>query len=177
MKKLLIGLIFATHLHATLDTTSIATKDTMKLTSFYANKKVLVTGGAGFIGSHIAQKLVELGAQVTILDNFCTGSHENIAHIKDQITLIEDSITNPQACYRATQDQEIVFHLAAFISVPQSVEKPADCHASNVDGSFNLLHASAQNGVKRFVFSSTCALQLLQEIYELLLISIQQRCL
>jgi len=94
------------------------------MNEFYKNKKVVVTGGCGFIGSHIAHKLVGLGAQVTILDNLATGSLDNIENIKDNVTFIEQSIVDYDACDNAISGNEIIFHLAAFISVPGSVQDP-----------------------------------------------------
>ena len=125
------------------------------MNQFYKNKKVVVTGGCGFIGSHIVHKLVELGAQVTILDNLTTGSVDNIAEFRNNVKLIERSITDRDACNEAIAGNEIVFHLAAFVSVPASVEDPETCHATNVDGTFNVLHAAKKHGIKRLVFSST----------------------
>lgn len=125
--------------------------------SFYTNKNVVVTGGCGFIGSHIAEKLVSLGANVTIIDNLSTGSEDNIAAIKDKITLIKKSITDMTACLETTRDKEIVFHCAAFISVPDSVAHPRDCYAANVDGTENMLEAARVNGVKRLILSSSAA--------------------
>ena len=125
------------------------------MNQFYKNKKVLVTGGCGFIGSHLAHKLVKLGAQVTILDNLATGSLENIGDIKDKITVIKESIVNADACDNAIAGNEIIFHLAAFISVPGSVQDPQSCHATNVDGTFNVLLDAKKHGIKRLVFSST----------------------
>lgn len=125
------------------------------MNQFYKNKKVVVTGGCGFIGSHLAHKLVELGAQVTILDNLTTGSVENIADIQDKVTFIEQSIVDSHACDQAITGNEIIFHLAAFISVPGSVQDPQSCHATNVDGTFNILNAAKNHGIKRVVFSST----------------------
>lgn len=125
------------------------------MNKFYKNKKVVITGGCGFIGSHIAHKLVGLGAQVTILDNLATGSLENIADIKDRVTLIEQSIVDYNACDNAISGNGIIFHLAAFISVPGSVQDPQACHATNVDGTFNILRAAKKHRIKRLVFSST----------------------
>lgn len=129
----------------------------MKFEQFYLHKKVLVTGGCGFIGSHLAQKLVELGAHVTILDDLSTGSLENIKNIKNKITLIEETIVNQDACHRAVQQKDIIFHLAAYISVPGSVKNPVTCHNVNINGTFNLLEAARHFGIQRFVFSSTSA--------------------
>lgn len=125
--------------------------------AWYNGIKVLVTGGCGFIGSHLSQKLVELGAQVTILDDLSTGSLENIAPIIDKITLITNSVTDYQACVEATKNVAIVFHLAAFISVPQSFENPTACYTTNINGTQTLLEAARVNGVERVVFSSSAA--------------------
>ena len=133
------------------------TEDKYMFDDFYTNKRVLITGGCGFIGSHIAEKLVELGAQVTILDDLSTGFIENITPFKDRLSVVYDSICNQETCNRVTQNQDIIFHLAAFISVPESIEKPYKCHEINVDGTVNLLEAARKNMVKRFIFSSSCA--------------------
>lgn len=127
------------------------------LQQFYAGKKVLVTGGCGFIGSHIAQSLVELGAEVTIIDNLITGREENIAAFRDKVTYINGSVTDEALCRTAAHDKDLIFHLAAFISVPQSMEKPLDCHHANVDGTVNLLEAARTEHVQRFIFSSSAS--------------------
>lgn len=124
---------------------------------FFNQKKVLVTGGAGFIGSHLCHRLVELGAKVTVLDNLSTGSRDNLATVKNEITLIEGSITDYQTCLDATREKDLVFHLAAFVSVPASVEKPLACHEVNITGTANLLEACRANKIGRFVFSSSSA--------------------
>lgn len=125
--------------------------------SFYKNKKALVTGGAGFIGSHIAQKLCEYGAQVTILDDFSTGSFDNISLFCSSATVIARDITSFKSCVKATKKQDIVFHTAAFISVPESIKHPALCEKINVEGTNNLLEACSMNNVPRFVFSSSAS--------------------
>jgi nucleoside-diphosphate-sugar epimerase len=123
----------------------------------YKNKRVLVTGGAGFIGSHVAQQLVGYGADVTILDNLSTGSRDNIVEFKRDVSFIEGSITNLHTCLWATRDIDYVFHLAAFVSVPQSKIEPEVCNEINVTGTRNMLEASLQNNVTKFVFSSSSA--------------------
>jgi UDP-glucose 4-epimerase len=123
--------------------------------AWYHNKRALVTGGCGFIGSHIVEKLVDLGAQVTILDDLSTGSYANIAAVADKVALIEGSITDKTTCIRALQDIDVVFHLAAYTSVPGSVADPIICHVINIDGTFNLLEAMRITGCKRIVFSSS----------------------
>jgi UDP-glucose 4-epimerase len=127
------------------------------LATFYRDVPVLVTGGCGFIGSHLAQKLVALGAKVTILDDLSTGSLENITSFKDHITFIHASIVDPQVCHQAVQGQQIIFHQAAYISVPGSVLAPATCHEVNVNGTFHLLEAARAHGVQRFVYASSAS--------------------
>src|SRR3990167_7963140 len=134
---------------------TLTSENYMSLQSFYADKKVVVTGGCGFIGSHLAAKLIELGAKVTIIDDLSTGSLDNIAPIENNITLIQESIVNADACHRAIAGSEIIFHLAAFISVPGSVKDPVSCHNININGTFNILEAARKNHIKRLVFSST----------------------
>lgn len=125
--------------------------------SFYKSLKVLVVGGAGFIGSHLVEKLVELGAKVTVLDNRPTEKIENLEAVKDKIKLIKGDITNPITCIDAAKNKNIIFHLAAFVSAPESVKKPFECYKINIEGTKNLLKAAQQNNVERFVFSSSSA--------------------
>jgi len=128
-----------------------------KLKNFYNNKNVLVTGGAGFIGSHLTEKLVELGANVTVLDNLFTGKLENLEPVKSKIKFINGDIRNQENCKLATQNKEIIFHLAAFVSVPWSMQDPQLCMNINVDGTFNLLEAAKNNKVQKFLLSSSSA--------------------
>lgn len=125
--------------------------------NFYKDLPVLVTGGAGFIGSHIAEELVNLGAKVTIIDDFSSGSLLNLQNLKGKFKLICKSITDMSSCLEATKGQKVIFHLAAFISVPESIAKPDLCHKVNVDGTFNILEAARINKVERLVFSSSAA--------------------
>ncbi len=129
----------------------------MDIKEFYLNKRVLITGGAGFIGSHLAEKLVQLGAKVTILDNLSTGNLENLSKIKDQINFIQGDIRSAKACNLATKNQEIVFHEAAFVSAAQSCEKPYECYEINVHGTLNILDAAGRNGVEKLIFASSAA--------------------
>ncbi|MFC1841857.1 NAD-dependent epimerase/dehydratase family protein [Candidatus Dependentiae bacterium] len=128
-----------------------------KMKNFYKDLPVLVTGGAGFIGSHITEKLVQLGARVTVIDDLSSGNRENLKNVKNDITFVCKSIVDIENCLEATKGQAIIFHLAAFISVPESIENPYKCHKVNVDGTYNLLDAARINGVERFVFSSSAA--------------------
>ncbi len=161
MKQLiLLALLTSNVISAiTLDYTSSLTSEMqMNMKQFYHNKNVLVTGGCGFIGSHIAEKLVTLGAKVTIIDDLSTGTEQNIESFKHKVNLIQKSIVDPRACEQAVAGTEIIFHLAAFTSVPGSVQDPTLCHRINVNGTFNLLQAAKQQSVKRFVLSSTSAI-------------------
>ena len=124
---------------------------------FYTDRKVVVTGGCGFIGSHLATELVRLGAHVTIIDDLSTGNLQNIALIKSQVIFINKSIVDYDACLAATKDADIIFHLAAFISVPLSLEQPQQCHQTNVEGLVNILEAARVQGIKHLTFSSSAA--------------------
>lgn len=115
----------------------------------------LVTGGAGFIGSHVAEKLVRLGERVRVLDNFLTGKKENIASFLDQVELIEGDIRDFDVCRLACQGVDYVLHQAALPSVPRSVADPATSNEINITGTLNLLRAAREAGVKRFVFASS----------------------
>lgn len=125
--------------------------------AFYNQRNVLVTGGAGFIGSHIAEQLVKYGAYVTILDNLKTGNIENIVSFKPSIAFIEGDITDYETCLKATTHQELIFHCAAETSVPASIENPLLCFTTNVTGTSYLLESARINKVKRFIFSSSSA--------------------
>lgn len=115
---------------------------------------VLITGGAGFIGSHLAARLHGEHA-VRILDDLSTGRRENLAGLR--VELVEGSITDRAAVARAMRDVEVVFHLAAMVSVPESMRQPHACVESNVTGLLNVLAAAAEARVRRLCFSSSAA--------------------
>ena len=115
----------------------------------------LVTGGAGFIGSHIAEALVKRGDRVRVLDNLSTGKRENMAHIAGEIEFIEGDIRDYDITRRAMEGVNIVFHEAAIPSVPRSVKDPQFNHENNVNGTFNVLMAARDAGVKRVVFAAS----------------------
>jgi nucleoside-diphosphate-sugar epimerase len=117
----------------------------------------LVTGGAGFIGSHIAETLVERGDEVRVLDNLSTGKMENLAGISGRFDLIEGDIRDLETCRRAVAGVEAVFHQAALASVARSVEDPLLANAVNVTGTLNLLVAARAAGAKSFVLASSSA--------------------
>ncbi len=116
---------------------------------------VMVTGGAGFIGSHLATKFVELGHRVRVFDNFSTGHRENLSHLGDSVEIMEADLRNPAECAAACADMEFVFHEAAIPSVPKSVEDPQASHDANVTGTFNMLRAAQQSGVRRFIYAAS----------------------
>lgn len=120
-------------------------------------EKVLVTGGAGFIGSHLAEALVAQGCQVTVLDNLTTGRRENIAHLNDQLTFMEGDIRDQDVLHAAIQGCDLVFHEAAIVSVIQTIDDPMESNAVNDQGTLSVLDAARQNGVKRVVLASSCA--------------------
>jgi len=115
----------------------------------------LVTGGAGFIGSHIVEELVRRGENVRVMDNFQTGKRENLAPFLKSIELAEANIRDRDACRAAVRGTEVVLHQAALASVPRSVKDPLQSHEVNVTGTLNLLDAAREEGVRRFVFASS----------------------
>ena len=121
------------------------------------NKQVLVTGGAGFIGSNLCENLLEHGNKVTCMDNFLTGKKSNIAHLigHGNFTLLEGDIRNPHDCNKATNGIEIVLHQAALGSVPRSINDPLTTNEININGFLNILYASKEQGVKRFVYAAS----------------------
>lgn len=122
-----------------------------------SNKNILVTGGAGFIGSNLCEELLNLGANVTCLDNFSTGLRENLEAIKDnpKFKLIEGDIRNLEDCKKACENQHFVLHEAALGSVPRSINDPITSNDVNVGGFLNMLVAARDCGVKRFVYAAS----------------------
>ena len=120
-------------------------------------KRILITGGAGFIGSNLCQALLDKDNKVVCLDNFSTGKRENIKEfLKDpNFTLIEGDIRKLEDCLKATKEVDYVLHHAALGSVPRSIKDPLTTNEVNVSGFLNMLVASRDNGVKRFVFAAS----------------------
>lgn len=127
------------------------------LQKFYNNKKVLVTGGAGFIGSHLVEKLVELGARVTVLENPYSCSINNLKSVIHAINILYADVRSDYSCLKATTNQDIVFHIAALVSVAESMKNPDLCYAINTQGTKNILEGCRQNSVGMVVFSSSSA--------------------
>jgi UDP-glucose 4-epimerase len=115
----------------------------------------LVTGGAGFIGSHIAEALVARGDRVRVLDNLSTGSLANLESFRQGVEFIEGDLLDPPALARAVAGVECIFHEAALASVPRSIERPLDTHAACVTGTVNLLDAARRAGVRRVVYAAS----------------------
>ena len=125
--------------------------------SRFTGKRVLVTGGAGFIGSNLTDRLLADGAFVRVLDNFSTGFRKNLANAEKNpnFELIEGDIRDRACCDRATASMDYVLHQAALGSVPRSIKDPATSIGVNVFGFTNILHSAVENKVKRFVFASS----------------------
>lgn len=117
--------------------------------------KIMVTGGAGFIGSHIAEALVADGNEVVILDNFSTGHERNLADFRSKVTVHEADLRDTEAVGKACLGCDYVFHEAALASVPRSVKDPVTSNAVNVGGTLNVLEAARAAGVKRLIYAGS----------------------
>jgi len=115
----------------------------------------LVTGGAGFIGSHIAHRLVDDGLVVRVVDNLSTGDIRNLAPLRGKVEFLEGDLTNPETCRRAVDGVDVVYHLAALPSVPRSMEDPWGSYQHNVTATMQLLLAARDARVRRVVYSSS----------------------
>ncbi len=120
-------------------------------------KHALVTGGAGFIGSHLTEELVAGGCRVTVLDNLSTGHRRNIDHLGDRITFVEGDIRDADLLAQVTQGCDVVFHQAAVVSVTKSVQNPAQACEVNDLGTVRVLDAARRSGVRRVVLASSSA--------------------
>ncbi len=120
-------------------------------------KSVLVTGGAGFIGSNLVEALLNIGAKVSVFDNLETGKRTNLTEFdsNESFSFIEGDIRNYEACLQAMKGIDLISHQAALGSVPRSIEFPHNTHAVNATGFLNMLHAAKESGVKRFVYASS----------------------
>jgi UDP-glucose 4-epimerase len=116
--------------------------------------RVFITGGAGFIGSHLADHYVNAGDTVTLLDNFSTGSQSNIAHLEDKVTTIDGDIRNVELIDQLTKDSDLVLHMAAALGVNTILESPLESMSTNITGSKVVLNAAATHN-KRIIIAST----------------------
>lgn len=132
-----------------------------------SGRKTLVTGGAGFIGSHLVDLLLKEGHSVTVIDNFSTGRLENIAHHKgdEDFRLIQADVADLKAILPAFRDVDWVFHLAALADIVASIERPLDYHHSNVDGTVTVLEAARRNGIKRFIYAASSSCYGIPDVY------------
>src|SRR5687767_2974456 len=130
------------------------------MTGWAGNGRALVTGGAGFIGSHIVERLLGDGLDVTVLDNFSTGRPENLAQLEKQsrLHLHRVDVANYDAILPFFRDIHYVFHVAALADIVPSMQTPLNYHRSNVDGTASVAEASRKSGVSRLVYaaSSSC---------------------
>ncbi|HUG40839.1 MAG TPA: SDR family oxidoreductase [Longimicrobiales bacterium] len=117
--------------------------------------RYLVTGGAGFIGSHLVETLIGRGEDVAVLDDFSTGRWENLAPFEGSFELIEGTITDPADCARAVRGATFILHQAALGSVPRSVEDPATTHDVNATGTLNVLRAAVEAGARRVAYAAS----------------------
>ncbi|MCK7521173.1 MAG: NAD-dependent epimerase/dehydratase family protein [Ignavibacteriales bacterium] len=131
------------------------------------SKNVVVTGGAGFIGSHLTDILLEKGHKVTVIDNFSTGRPQNLEHQKDNpnLTLIEADIAEFNKIESIFKDKDWVFHLAALADIVPSVENPVSYHRANVEGTFNVLQACVKHNIKRFIYSASSSCYGIPDVY------------
>lgn len=118
--------------------------------------KTLVTGGAGFIGSNLVEKLVQEGHEVSVIDDLSTGKEENLSNVRNEIVFHKKSINDD--IKEILKEIEVVFHLAALPRVQFSIHNPIDSHHANINGSLNLLKQGSDAGVKRFIFSSSSSI-------------------
>jgi nucleoside-diphosphate-sugar epimerase len=115
----------------------------------------LVTGGAGFIGSHLAAALIARGARVRVIDDLSTGHPENLEEIGGDVDFVRASLADEESTRRALEDVELIFHQAAIPSVPRSVDNPRETHVACVDGTFTLLAAARERNVRRVIYAAS----------------------
>jgi len=120
--------------------------------------RILITGGGGFIGSHLVDHFLSGGHDVRVLDNFATGRRENLLHVLDEIELVEGDIQSYERVHNAVRGCEVVLHEAALPSVPRSLQDPLTSNASNVIGTLNVLLAARDSGVRRVVYASSSSI-------------------
>ena len=117
--------------------------------------KTIVTGGAGFIGSHLCEKLLKEGHSITVIDNFSVGRKSNLKKITKKIKIYNKDIRNYDSIKKLFRKADNVFHLAALADIVPSIEKPDEYYSTNVTGTFNILKLSVENNIKRFIYSAS----------------------
>lgn len=142
---------------------SMSAYESLKTDLLATPRQWLVTGGAGFIGSHLTETLLRLNQKVVVLDNLATGHRKNLDDVRSKVTaeqgynltMIEGDITDASTCVGSAIGCDYVLHQAGLGSVPRSIERPADTHAANVTGTLNIFNAARETGVKRVVYASS----------------------
>jgi nucleoside-diphosphate-sugar epimerase len=117
--------------------------------------RFLVTGGAGFIGSHLVKRLIREGGKIRVVDDLSTGKEERLSSVRSGIEFLKGDLADPAVCNEAVRDVDFVFHQAAIPSVQRSMDDPLGTNQANVVGTVNLLESSRQNGVRRFVYAAS----------------------
>lgn len=120
-------------------------------------KKAVVTGGCGFIGSHIVDFLLNEGWRVSVVDNLSSGKIDNLKHCLSNVEITIADVRDEQALFKVFNEAEVVFHQAAFVSVPESEKNPSECFDVNIGGTIKVAKVAANVGVKKIVFASSCA--------------------
>ena len=127
--------------------------------------KSLVTGGAGFIGSHLIDGLLEQGNEVIVLDNFSTGRAQNLSHVEDQIDIIECDLSNSGNWERSFKGVTRVFHLAALADIVPSIENPRSYYEANVNGTFNVVEACKKYDIKKLIYTASSSCYGIPEVF------------
>src|SRR5512145_582651 len=117
--------------------------------------RFLVTGGAGFIGSHLVKRLVREGGKIRVVDDLSTGKEERLSSVRSGIEFLKGDLADPAVCNEAVRDVDFVFHQAAIPSVQRSMDDPLGTNQANAVGTVNLLESSRQNRVRRFVYAAS----------------------
>jgi UDP-glucose 4-epimerase len=130
-------------------------------------KRTVVTGGAGFIGSHLVDRLLTDGHQVTVIDNFVTGRPENLAHQKDNphLSILKANVVDNDVLREQFKDTDWVFHLAALADIVPSIQRPQEYFRTNVDGTFSVLEAAREAGIKKLIYAASSSCYGIPDIY------------
>ena len=127
--------------------------------------KVMVTGGAGFIGSHLVDKLVANGDEITVIDNFSTGRIENLKHTQNQIEIIEGDLSDLNYLRDLVKGKQLIFHLAALADIVPSIKNPKQYFKANVTGTLNLLQACVDQNISKFIYAASSSCYGIPQVY------------